>query len=229
MMTHTGQETVVESHIRDGHSLPSAVGALIGGVVVILGAISPPVDDAADRAFSAHMLQHVVFFDAGAPLLAIAWPLLLGRWRSSRVVAGLNALARPAPALVLSTIALWFWHIPAIYDAALGHEATHVLEHVVFIATFVLFWRPLMNDTVTSERLRTNESRVLYLTIGMFANALLAAYITFADHLLYSHYALLPPGGRSPLADQHLGGGIMWLVGTIAVTVAALLTMRDEP
>lgn len=196
---------------------------------MILGAVLPPFDEAADRSFPAHMLQHMVLIDVAAPLLAIAWPVLFGRWRSSRLVAGVNALTRPVPALALSTAALWLWHIPLFYDTALRHDAIHALEHLSFIVAFMLFWRPLVNDSFAGERLRTNESRVFYLTIGMFATGLLAAWLTFADHLIYPHYLASSTDGRSPLADQHLGGGIMWLVGTIAVAVAALLTMRDEP
>lgn len=159
-------------------------------------------------------------------MLAIAWPLLLGRWRSARFAAGLTALARPLPALILSTASLWFWHVPAIYDAASASDAIHAVEHGTLIAAFALFWRPLLNDA--AESLRTNASRTLYLSVSMFATGLTAALITFADHPLYSHYRLSPPSGRSALSDQRLGGGMMWLIGTVAITVAALLTMRDE-
>jgi putative membrane protein len=200
--------------------------ALIGGVVVILGAVLPPFDEAADRSFSAHMLQHVLLINVGAPLLAIAWPLLLGRWRD---VTWLNGLARPVPALVLSTAALWSWHIPAVYDFALKHEVVHALEHLMFIGAFMLFWRPLMNDAIAGSQLRTNESRVLYLTIGMFATGLLAALITFSGHLLYPFYAASASGGRSPLADEHLGGGVMWVAGAVTFGLAVLLTLQDEP
>jgi cytochrome c oxidase assembly factor CtaG len=64
--------------------------------------------------------------------------------------------------------------------------------------------------------------------IGMLAMGLLAALIAFANRLIYPSYAFSSSGGRSPLADQHLGGGMMWLIGTAAIALAAVLTMRDE-
>ncbi len=56
---------------------------------------------------------------------------------------------------------------------------------------------------------------------------LLAAYITLANHIIYTHYEALKPGERSPLADQQLGGAYMLVVGTIAIVAALLLTLRD--
>lgn len=202
--------------------------SLIGGLVVILVMNSPPMGGVIDRAFSAHMLQHMVLMNIAAPLLAIAWPLVLRGWETTRIVGGLNWLARPAPAVVLSTAALWFWHLPAVYNAQLSNEVIHALEHMLFIGAFVFFWRPLIDDTMSVGRLRSNGTRVLYLTIGMFASGLLAAVLTFANHPFYPHYIASSPTGRSPLADQQLGGAIMWLGGTIAAVVALLITMRDE-
>jgi putative membrane protein len=205
--------------------------ALIAGVGIILAAVSPPVDEIVDAAFSAHMLQHMVLTNVGAVLLAVAWPLVLGRWRESRIVVVLNKLASPAPAIliVVSSGVLWFWHIPALYDAALAHELAHAAEHLLFIGAFVLFWRPLMPDSMAGQHLRSNEGRVLYLTAGMLAMGVLAAFITFEDSLLYSHYENSSPGGRTPLQDQELGGAVMLIFGAVSTIVIGILTLREEP
>lgn len=205
--------------------------ALIAGVGAILTSVSPWVDTIADRSFSMHMVQHMVLTNVGAVLLAIAWPLVLGRWESTGIVEWLNWLAHLPPALLIliSSGAFWFWHIPFFYDVALDNEAIHALEHLIFIGAFVLYWRPLMNDPMAGHRLRTNEGRVFYLTIGMVANGVLAAYITFADHLIYTHYAHSSAGGRTPLQDQQLGGGIMLLFGAITTVIVGILAIREEP
>lgn len=202
--------------------------ALAGAIIVVLAVGSPPIDAAVDRSFSLHMAQHMVLMNVVAPLLAIAWPLYFGASRTSRFEIGMNGLARPAPALLISTAALWFWHIPALYDIALDNVAVHLVEHVVFLGAFVLFWRPLIPDGFSGGQLRSNEARVLYLTIGMLAAGLLAAVITFADHPLYPHYVAAAGAGRSPLADQRLGGAIMWLVGAVVIVGALLVTMRED-
>ena len=229
MMTRTDPEVQVAARIARRDTRPREWIALIGGIAVVLIMNSPPVDTAVDRSFSSHMLQHMILMNVAAPLIAIAWPLLFRAWSSSRIVSGLNALARPAPALILSSGALWFWHVPAIYNAQLSNGRIHAVEHMLFIGAFVLFWRPLVDDNMSLGYLKANGQRVLYLTISMLASGLLAAVLTFSGHAFYPHYAAASSGGRSPLADQQLGGAIMWLGGTIAGVLAAIITMREEP
>lgn len=203
--------------------------ALIAAVVALVIVLSPPADEVVDRSFSAHMLQHMVLTMFVAPLLAYAGPLVFRRWASSGLVSALHGLTRPLVALIISTIGIWMWHIPRLYDLALDQPVVHSLEHLVFITSFIIFWRPLMTNAPDGGRLRSNEARVLYLTAGMFTTGLLAAYITLARHLIYLHYEVPVAGERSPLADQQLGGAYMLVVGTIAIVAALLLTLRDEP
>lgn len=202
--------------------------ALIGGIIALVVVLSPPADEIVDRSFSAHMLQHMVLTMLAAPLLAYAGPLVFRRWASSGVMTALHGLTRPFVALILSAIGIWMWHFPRLYDAALEQPVLHSMEHLVFIVSFIIFWRPLMTNAADGGRLRSNEARVLYLTVGMFTTGLLAAYITLARHLIYTHYEVTAAGERTPLADQQLGGAYMLVVGTIALVAALLLTLRDD-
>lgn len=202
--------------------------AAIGGLVVIAIAVSPPVDDAADRSFASHMLQHVLLMYLAAPLLAIALPLVGRRGRASLRLPGVTLLMHPASAVVLATAALWVWHLPAAYDFALAHFSVHILEHLSFLAAFVLYWH-LLDGAGASSPLTTNEARAAYLLAGVALTTPLGAILTFSNEIIYSHYAAtIPSGGRSPLADQQLGGAIMWLAGPLVYGVAAMLTMREE-
>ena len=47
-------------------------------------------------------------------------------------------------------------------------------------------------------------------------------YLAFAQHPLYSPYAMLAhrPGGISALADQQIGAGIMWTAGDMPFAIA---------
>ncbi|HWV24416.1 MAG TPA: cytochrome c oxidase assembly protein [Thermomicrobiales bacterium] len=204
--------------------------ALISAVAVMIVANVPAMQSAVHQSFAMHMVQHVILINIAAPLLSIAWPLVLGRWYPSRGVNVLNRAATPPFAIVLSTIMFWASHYPAVYDFAMTNPITHAIEHAVFIVSFVLFWRPLIPDAMNPGYLKNNGSRVLYLTIGMVLHGTPAVYIMFIDHAIYPHYVMMGSyAGRSPLADQHLGGGVMLLAGTIAMTMAALVSFRDEP
>src|SRR3954451_13416792 len=66
---------------------PGAVAAFAGGLVTTGVALAPPFHEAAEKTFSAHMIQHVLLIAVAAPLLVIGDPvrtMLLGapdRWR----------------------------------------------------------------------------------------------------------------------------------------------------
>src|SRR5438067_3213656 len=49
-----------------------ARGTLVGGIVVLALAISPPFDRIADRSLTAHMAQHLLLTLVAAPLLVVA-------------------------------------------------------------------------------------------------------------------------------------------------------------
>ena len=49
-------------------------------------------------------------------------------------------LTAPASVFLLHAIALWVWHLPALYDYALEHEGVHVVQHLCFFGTAALFW-----------------------------------------------------------------------------------------
>ncbi|MCC6315323.1 MAG: cytochrome c oxidase assembly protein [Thermomicrobiales bacterium] len=204
------------------------MAAAVLGLGVIALAVSPVVDEVADRSFSAHMLQHALLIYLAAPLLALAWPLVASRWPALARWRGTSLLMNPISAVVISTVALWLWHLPALYDFALEHEPVHILEHLAFIATFTLYWAVLVDGGV-SPKLASNEARALYLIAGAILTAPLGAILLFANQVIYSHYVdLLPPGGRTPLEDQQIGGAIMLFSGPLVYGLAAVLAMRRE-
>jgi cytochrome c oxidase assembly factor CtaG len=48
-------------------------------------------------------------------------------------------------AWTLHAAALWSWHVPVAYDAALASGPLHDAEHLVFAATAALFWWPVID------------------------------------------------------------------------------------
>jgi putative copper resistance protein D len=80
--------------------------------------------------------------------------------------------------------------------------------------------------------------RALYTFMQMTQNTFLSVVLLGAQTVLYPHYAALArPWGPSPLMDQQLAAGIMWLVGDLiflAATMAivagwAAADRRDAP
>ncbi len=99
----------------------------VAAMAVLVLAFVSPLCALSSALFSARILHHIL-------LVAIAAPLL--------------ALARPAPAprgvglpFLLATAALWLWHAPMPYDAALSHQGRYALMQVSLLGTAVLCLR----------------------------------------------------------------------------------------
>ncbi|PYP05205.1 MAG: hypothetical protein DMD27_08070 [Gemmatimonadetes bacterium] len=213
-------------------SLP-ARGTLVGGIVVLALAISPPLDRIADRSLTAHMAQHLLLTLVAAPLLVVAtgaWPRLWVTLRTRVSGRGGEALGRvlthPLVALVISAGVLWAWHAPRAYDAALADNGVHAAEHVSFVVAYGLYWWPLLGP---GRAERSNAFRAFYLLAGTATGGLLGALLTFAPGAWYSHYnATTGAAGLSPLADQHLAGVVMWLIGAVPFALIGVVVLRDE-
>ena len=69
---------------------------------------------------------------------------------------------------------------------------------------------------------------VPYLLLADLQNTVLSAILTFSDRVLYPSYAAAPRiFGLSALEDQVAGGAFMWVVGSLAFVIpAVVLTVR---
>src|SRR5207253_1285282 len=113
------------------------------------------------------------------------------------------------------------WHFPAFYEAALRHHPLHILQRLVFLATAVIMWWPVLSALPELPR-ASYGTQLLYLFALGLPMSLAGALITLADGVLYPFYVSAPRvWGLTPAADQQLGGLLMWVVGTIYLWVAA--------
>lgn len=184
-----------------GRSRPGAAA-----LAVLAIALVSPLCALSSALFSARVLHHVL-------LVAVAAPLL--------------ALARPAKApqgvglpFLLATAALWLWHAPAPYDAALANKGQYALMQASLLGTATLFWRAAFS--------RPGGSGAPWVLLGYMAMGLLGALLTFAPDPLYAAHAVAPLlWGLSPLADQQLGGLLMWVPAGLPFALwGALLARR---
>ena len=208
------------------------------GLATIVLALDSPIDDAADKLFWAHMVQHVLLLTVAPPLILLGrpWPRM---WRAlplgfrtkvgrglaqSGTAAPIRRLARPLPAFVLFNGAIVAWHIPAMYNATLNSNAVHQTEHAIFFFAGLLFWARVIDPGPLRPRLEW-PMRIAYVTGAMVVGFCIALVLVLDPNPLVAHYANLAhrPGGLTALADQQIAGGVMWVPGSIAYTVAALI------
>jgi putative membrane protein len=205
-------------------------GLFMASLLVLLVALNGPLHDLSDSyLFSAHMVQHLALTLVVPPLLLAGTPgwvadVIVERLRRRRRLGDvLRAVTRPVPALTIYTVALIGWHLPGPYGAALEHHRLHVVEHLVLIATATLAWWPVLSPSARLPRLHYG-AQILYLFALGIPMTVVAAMITGAEDTLYPFYAAAPRlFGLTALADQRLGGLIMWvpagLIPLVAFTV----------
>ncbi len=184
--------------------------------------------------FSAHMTQHELLMLVAAPLLVLGRPVIAFLFAiprpDARQLASLarepaftrwwGALTNPLAAWFVHALALWLWHVPALYEATLRHAWLHDLQHVCFFGTALLFWWALLHRRADARAVGLG---VLYLFTTMLHSGLLGALILFSRTLAYPSYAYTAPDwSMTPLEDQQLGGLIMWVPGGMVYVVAAL-------
>ena len=214
----------------------------LSGLVVLWLAIGSPMDGFADALLSAHMVEHLLLMSVVPPLLLIGLPtvpLLRGlpppilrfvvapliRLRLLRGVG--YAFTLPLVAWLLMNATFLAWHIPRAYDFALEHEGWHAVEHACFLASSVLFWWCLIQPW-PATRHRLGWSILLYLVSADIVNTMLSAFLAFCDRPVYAFYLKEPnPFHVDPLDDQILGAVIMWVFGSLAFLIpAVVITLR---
>lgn len=219
--------------IGDARAIAGGLG--IGALFI---ALVSPLDPLGGTLLSAHMAQHALLVAVAPPLLLYArpgaaffwalpairkarllgspiwrFPARLGRW-----------LSRPLPAATSHGLVIWGWHAPAAFDAALASDALHVLEHVSFFGTALLFWSAILRACSPERAAAALGAAFTTLMQG----GLLGALITLAPRSLYIWYAHRPAlWGWTPLEDQQLAGLLMWVpLGVVYLGVCLWLASR---
>lgn len=207
---------------------------LIGELVLALALLSP-LDAMTATLVSAHMAQHFLLVAVAPPLLLLGRPAiacfrglpeaaqrgLMRNGLARAAIGGWNQASRPIPAALIHGAALWFWHVPLVFDAAVASEVIHVVAHLSLFGTAMLFWQSLLASVRSPATAPAGVGAALFTLIHC---GLLGALITLAGMPLYAVSERAIPWGLSALEDQQLAGLIMWVVQGATYLVAGLVT-----
>jgi len=206
------------------------------GVLLLLVDLVSPLDALGDNyLFSAHVLQHFLLTLVIPPLLVLGTPRELAIAALRRRLMGRveRGLARPRIAWPLGVGTMLAWHIPVFFNAALAHDALHIVQHLSFLITGTIFWWPILHPL--EERRPGPLIGIAYLFSACTACSLLGAALTFGPLGLYPAYLnpedrfgilrLVRDGwGLDPRNDQQLGGMLMWVPGCFVYLSGTLAT-----
>lgn len=207
--------------------------AFTTGWLALVIALSPPLDTWSEQWLAAHMVQHELLMivaapliAVGAPLVGILWampsglrPMLVSAVQRTRLPVLWRVFTAPASAFLFYGVALWIWHVPALYDEALEHEAVHIVQHLCFFGTAALFWWGLVHGR---QGRAGYGAGVVYLFVTAVHGAVLGALLTVSPRVWYAPYLVHRDAGLTPLEDQQFAGLLMWVPAGLAFAAGAL-------
>ncbi len=188
----------------------------VAGLLAMFGTLNGPLHDISDYyLFSGHMVQHLVLTIVVPPLLLLGTPgwMLRPALRARPVAAIARFVTSPRVSFAIFNVTLAVWHLPPMYNSAMYYHSVHIGQHLMFLVTAVIVWWPLLSPLPELPRL-SYPVQILYSFLMTLPMTVISIFIVYADHALYPAYASAPRlWGLSPLADQQLGGLIMWIPG----------------
>ena len=208
--------------------------AYAGGWAALCVALVSPLHPWGEVLFSAHMTQHEVLMVAAAPLLVLGRPLVAFLWavpvgwaralgeaaKAAWWRRAWGTLTNPLAAWAAHALALWVWHVPALFEATLRSDLVHTLQHVSFLGSALLFWWALVHGP---RGLSGYGAAVLYLFTTSVHSGVLGAFLALTGRVLYPAYSRTArTWGLTPLEDQQLGGLIMWVPAGLVYVAAGL-------
>jgi len=218
------------------------LAAFASGLLAVLLALDSPVDAFGGLLLQAHMIQHLLLIMVAPPLLLLGQPVLpllrglpqfvfkdaLGPFLSCPELRQLGrAMVHPIVSWFALASVITVWHLPRLYELGLHSQAWHRAEHACFFWSAVVFWWPVVG-LWPSHAVCPRWAMIPCLVLADLVNTGLSAVLSFSDHVLYASYQLAPRlWGISALDDQAAAGAIMWVPGSIAFLVpAVILGMR---
>lgn len=186
-----------------------------------------------------HMLQHLLLMTFAPPLIWLGVPVsamlyglpqrfsenLFVLFRQSGAAKRLaESMGRPRFALLAASAALIGWHVPRVFAFGMQSVGWHLFEQLSFLATGLLFWRPVVQPSAGASQ--QDLSMILYLFFATLPCDILSGFLAFSDRVVYPiYYSSLHRLDFSALVDQQCAAALMWTCVTVVYFVAgAVLT-----
>ena len=216
--------------VREGPVVTrSQLAWFVVGMTLLWAASDWPVHDVAEeRLYVVHMLQHLFLSLVMPPVLLMATPTWLARLVIGRgnAYAVLKRLTHPVVATVLFNGVAVVTHWPLVVNHSVASWPLHYGLHVALVTTALIMWMPVCGPL--PELRLSPPAQMLYLFVQSIVPTVPAAWLTFADGVVYKAYDHLPRlWGVSVASDQQAAGMLMKVVGGFYLwTIIGILFFR---
>lgn len=212
----------------------------VAGVLSFWIVLQTRIDYYAQHMFFVHRAAHFVLHHFGAffialgmsgPVLWAGMPDFLKPLVKARAVqATLSFLQNPVMAPFLFIGLLYFWLIPGIHTRVMLDANLYEVMNWTMAINGVMFWTLILDSRAKPPARLSHLMRAALILVIELPQMVLGAILSLTEHDIYPVYMIC---GRvldmTALNDQHYGGLIIWLPGTLtsfAAMIVVLVTMR---
>jgi putative membrane protein len=212
----------------------------VAGVASFWIVLQTRIDYYAQHMFFVHRAAHFVLHHLGAflialgmggPVLCAGMPDFLKPVVTSQPVRRILAvLQHPVMAPFLFVGLLYFWLIPQIHTRVMLDANLYALMNWTMAVNGVMFWSLILDSRAKPPARLSHLMRAALILVIELPQMVLGAILSLSEHDIYPVYTIC---GRvldmTALNDQHYGGLIIWLPGTLtsfAAMIVVLVTMR---
>lgn len=207
------------------------------GVVAMYAVVQTHYDFLSQHMFFMHRFQHLVLHHLGPFLIALAasggvvWagmPAFLKRLLTTAPVRGVvNVIQNPIVAPLLFFGLIWMWLYPPLHVRVMLDENLYYLMNWTMAVDGIFFWC-LVLDLRPKPPARVSPLVRALLTIIVVPPQILAgALLALSNRDVYPVYDIC---GRffpiSAISDQHYGGLILWIPGSMMSVMALILVLN---
>ncbi|WP_106849417.1 cytochrome c oxidase assembly protein [Blastococcus sp. Marseille-P5729] len=196
---------------------------LVGGLGTLTFVTMSGIGAYDETLFSVHMVQHMVLVMVTPIFLALGAPVTLalralpaaGRQRLNKVLHWKIArfYMHPLVGFAIFVGSPWLLYFTGWYEGSVRNVWLHQLMHVHFLASGCIFFWPLVGLDPIPGRV-SYPFRALILTATLPFHAFLGLTIMQNNALMAGgYYGELDLSWVDAVADQRLGGGLLWASG----------------
>jgi len=225
---------------NDRHPPPWRLICFVLGVASFYIVLQTRIDYYAQHMFFVHRWAHFVLHHAGAFLIALGmsgpvlWAGLPGFLKpviaARPVRTTLAFLQHPVMAPFLFVGLLYFWLIPQIHTRVMLDANLYEIMNWTMAVNGVMFWSLILDSRAKPPARLSHLMRALLILVIELPQMVLGSILSLTERDIYPVYTIC---GRvldmTALNDQHYGGLIIWLPGTLtsfAAMIVVLVTMR---
>ncbi len=213
------------------------------GLILLAIALISPIESYVSTYFTARALQQLLITELVPFLLLIAnpyRPILSGlppsvrsqfAWlRGERVVALIRVIAAPAAAWILFVTTFWFWHDRTMMGLANRYPLVHLLEVGSLLGLASVYWWHIVSAEPRMFRPMPTLVRFFYAFVGILAIKATGIIMLFGSESRVGGYtdhssaeSVMVNLFGIQLADSSAGAILIWIIGGIMYSCAALL------